>query len=386
MPRGQQDFLIRQFFLSMPAGAQALLYAGIFCCFAPLGLFQSAMRLQIVPWWEVATITLFSGAIAIAFTVTAIRAPRWMAVPIVLHFAAMAAMVRWLPDRPAIVSLDGPALAAVALRLQIISGLTIASLMGAFVCFFTLIRREGLRFSTAHAEIRLAREIHTALVPAVFGRTPAIEWRGVSRPSGDVGGDLVDVVSAGPAWTAIVADVTGHGVGAGVLMAMCKTAFRSAVLEGHGLADLATRMNAVLSPLSQPNMFITAACLRLGPDGCLHYVLAGHPPLLHLSLATERAAWAGESQLALGLIESAAYTEGTLSLSAGDVVIAVTDGLLEVFDRRDRELGLEGIRQAVEGAGARAALSEIEAAVFAASHRHGRQLDDQTLLVLRVTP
>jgi hypothetical protein len=362
MPRAQQDRLIRQFFLSMPAGAQALLYAGVFCCFAPLGLLQSAMRLQIVPWWEVAAVTLFSGSIAVVFTVTAIRAPRWMALPIVIHFAATAAIVRWMPDRPPILSLDGPALAAVAGRLQIISGLTIGSLMGAFVCFFTLIRREGLRFSTAHAEIRLAREIHTTLVPAVSGRTPALEWRGVSRPSGDVGGDLVDVVSAGTAWTATVADVSGHGVGAGVLMAMFKTAFRSAVLEGHGIAHLTTRINAVVSPLRQPNMFITAACLRLTPGGHLQFVLAGHPPLLHLSPATGRAAWVGESQLALGLIESATYTEGTLALAPGDLVIAVTDGLFEVFDRRDRELGLDGLQRAVEQAGPHAALSVIEAA------------------------
>jgi hypothetical protein len=383
MARAQQDRLVRQFFVSMPVGAQAALYAGIFCCFAPLGLLQSAMRLQVVPWWEIALVTMFSGSIAVVFSATAVRAPRWMAVPIVIHLALTAAIVRWLPDRPPVVSLDGAALAAVATRLQVISGLTIGSLMGAFVCFFTLIRTEGLRFSTAHAEIRLAREIHTTLVPAVSGRTAAVEWRGLSRPSGDVGGDLVDVVSDDHRWTATVADVSGHGVGAGVLMGMFKTAFRSAVMEGHGIAGLTTRINTVLNPLRQSNMFITAACLRLTADDHLQYVLAGHPPLLHLSAATGRATWVGESQLALCLIDGTHYTEGTLVLSPGDVVVAVTDGLLEVFDRKDREIGPDGLRRAVEQAGADVSLAVIEAAIFAACHNHGAQGDDQTMLVLR---
>lgn len=383
MARAQQDRLIRQFFLSMPASAQAWLYAGIFCCFAPLGLLQSAMSLQVVPWWEVTIVTLFSGTIAIAFAVTAIRAPRWLAVPIVIHLGLTWAMVRWLPDRPPVLSLDGAALRTLASRVQAVSVLTIFSLMGAFVCFFTLIRREGLRFSTAHAEIRLAREIHTTLVPPVAGRTPALEWRGLSRPSGDVGGDLVDVVDDGTAWTATVADVSGHGVAAGVLMGMFKTAFRSAVLDGHALASLVTHVNAVISPLRQPHMFITAAVLRLTADNELQYVLAGHPPLLHLSAATGRAVWVGESQLAIGLAGATGYSAGTVTLSPGDVVIAVTDGLLEVVDRHDREIGPAGLQRAVEQAGADASLAVIEAAILAACHNHGRQSDDQTMLILR---
>ncbi len=383
MPRAQQERLVRQFFSSMPWSAQAALFAGIFCCFAPLGLLQSAMRLQIVPWWEITLVTVFAGSIAIAFTATAIRAPRWMAVPIVIHLLLTAAIVRWMPDRPPIVSLDGPSLAAVAGRLQTISSLTIASLMGAFVCFFTLIRREGLRFTSAHTEIRLAREIHATLVPAVEGRTDRLEWRGSSRPSGDVGGDLVDVVIHDSAWTATVADVSGHGVAAGVLMGMFKTAFRAATMEGRDLGAVVSRINAVITPLRQSNMFITAACLRLTEDLRLHYVCAGHPPMLHLSASTGRAVWVGESQLAIALIDPTHYTGDALALAPADVVVVVTDGLLEVFDRRDRELGLEGLQRAVEQTGAAATLTQIEHAIFEVCRRFGAQTDDQTVLVLR---
>lgn len=386
MPRAQQDRLVRQFFTSMPTGAQVALFAGIFFCFAPLGLLQSAMSLQVVPWWEVILVTASSGAIAIAYSATAIRNPRWMPVPVAVHVLLLVLLARSLPDRPPVLNLDDVSLAALAGRLRIISALTGASLTGAFVCFFTLIRREGLRFTGAHAEIRLARDIHATLVPAVVGSTPALEWRGISRPSGDVGGDLVDVVSDASGWTATVADVSGHGVAAGVLMGMFKTAFRSATMEGHDIGRLLSKTNAVISPLRQPHMFITAACLRLNADRTLDYVFAGHPPMLHLSAATGRSAWVGESQLALALIDPTIYTAGTLPLGAGDVIVVVTDGLLEVFDRHDRELGLQGLQSAVERVGPAAALEAIEAAIFTVCRDHGTQLDDQTVLILRTQP
>lgn len=386
MPRARQERLIRQFFTSMPVGAQLLLYLGIFCCFAPLGLLQPAFRLQLVSWWEIVVMTIFSGSIAIVFAVTAIRAPRWIGVPILVHLALTFALVRLLPERPAAVTLDAATLDVVAARLRAVSVLTIGSQIGAFICFLTLIRREGLRFTSAHTELRLARDIHATLVPAVDGRVGMLEWRGRSRPSGDVGGDLVDVV-AGPSWClATVADVSGHGVASGVMMGMYKTAFRTALDGTADVGALTTRINRVTSQLRQSHMFITAACLHVTTDGTVSYVLAGHPPMLHLQAATGRATWVGESQLALALLDDASYDTRTLMLAPGDVLLAVTDGLLEVFDRRDRELGPEGLQRAVERAGARAALEVIEAAVFAACHDHGIQTDDQTLLLVRRRP
>jgi serine phosphatase RsbU (regulator of sigma subunit) len=275
--------------------------------------------------------------------------------------------------------------AAQALRqwLMVSSLLTVASLAGAFTAFAALMRFEGLRFIAAHTEIRLAREIHQSLVPAVEGRTPVLEWRGSSHPSGDVGGDLVDVVSRDGRWDAVVADVTGHGVAAGVVMGMFKTAYRGAVDLAPDTGALATRVNGVLAPIRQPHMFVTAACLRIGEPGRIEFVLAGHPPILHLRAASGRAVWVGQSSLALALAADSAYVAQSLAVSSGDVVLVLTDGLLEVFDAGDREFGPEGIRRAAEAAGAGAPLERLEAGILDAARRHGVQLDDQTLLVLR---
>ena len=68
----------------------------------------------------------------------------------------------------------------------------------------------------------------------------------------------------------------------------------------------------------------------------------------------------------------------------GDLLVLVTDGLTEVFDAGDREFGLEGLKR-VLAASAAQPLDEIGRRLLAASRAHGRQMDDQTLLLIRKT-
>jgi serine phosphatase RsbU (regulator of sigma subunit) len=367
----------------MPLGAQIAFYAGVFFCFAPIGLLQGVMRMRVVPAWEIATLILFSGGIAVVYSAVATRNVRWMPVPIAVHVALTLLFAKIMPEHPQAVTLDADAVVLLGRQLMVIALLTIVSLTGAFVCFLMLIQREGLRFVNAHAEIRLARDIHATLAPAISGRAHGLRWVGRSQPSGEVGGDLVDVCpTTRPTWTAIVADVSGHGVAAGVLMGMCKTAFRACAAEMQDAGQLATRLNAILAAVRQPHMFITAACLHVdAASGQLDYVLCGHPPLLHLS-AHGDARWVGDSQMALCLMDDTPYTAGTLDLSPGDAVVVITDGLLEVFDEAERELGMEGLRDAIVALGPGASPTAIQETVFDACRRHGIQTDDQTVLIL----
>ena len=366
----------------MPTGAKVAFYAGIFFCFAPIGLLQESVTLSVDPWWLVVTMTLFSGGIALAYAWTIINYPRWFPIPVAVHLGVTFLLNDMVPEPVRQTALDAAGLEALKTRLTILAGLTVASLMGAYSSFYYLIRLEGLRFSGAHAEIRLARDIHTALVPRLAGRNGDISWLGRSRPSGDVGGDLVDEVDGRHGWFATVADVSGHGVAAGVLMGMFKTAFRSALDDGREVGEVVTQINRVISPLRQPHMFITAACIQHTAPGRLAYLLAGHPPMLHYSRATGTSAWVGQSQLALALLDDTVYQSHELVLAHGDVLVIVTDGLLEVFDRQDRELGLDGLKAAVTTAAGSGSLEAIEAAVFEACEKHGPQIDDQTVLVL----
>jgi sigma-B regulation protein RsbU (phosphoserine phosphatase) len=178
--------------------------------------------------------------------------------------------------------------------------------------------------------------------------------------------------------------VSGHGVAAGVLMGMFKTAFHAAAGEVSDVGELLTRTNRVITPLKQSNMFVTAACLRMVSPGRIDYVLAGHPSLLHVRARASTAVWVGESQLAIGITADARYETRTFEVERGDVVLVVTDGLLEVTNPKNEELGTAGLARADQNLPETAPLAEIEERVFAVCQAHGVQADDQTLLVIRI--
>jgi sigma-B regulation protein RsbU (phosphoserine phosphatase) len=246
--------------------------------------------------------------------------------------------------------------------------------------------REGNRYVRMHTEMALAAEIHRTLVPSVGVRVGPHETHGLSSAAGEVGGDLVDIVVEEGRFLAYVADVSGHGVPAAVLMGMVKSAVRMHAAVPGTPDALLTDLNRVLRPLRRPSMFVTFAAFRGNGEGGLEYTLAGHLPVLHVrAVGVAGAASVDEvafSQVAIGMVEGFPFTWRRISTVPGDVLAIVTDGLTEVFDGRDNEMGLEGVKQ-VLAAGAGAPLPELAGRILGAARRHGPQLDDQTILLVR---
>ena len=168
------------------------------------------------------------------------------------------------------------------------------------------------------------------------------------------------------------------------MMGMFKTALYAHLDAAASPADLLTRVNSTLLPLRRPNMFVTAACLHRSSATTMEITLAGHPPLLHLAKATGKAHWVGQPQLAIGLTDDVEFRTETITVAPGDLLVVITDGLLEVFDRQDRELGADGLLRVVQQVPQSAALAHFDARIFDTCRAHGPQLDDQTLLLIRV--
>ena len=120
------------------------------------------------------------------------------------------------------------------------------------------------RYLRAQAELAVAHEIHRVLVPSIDRTAGEDEFFGWSIASGEVGGDLVDLVDADGRWLAYVADVSGHGVGAGIVMGMFKSALRTRALADGSVAAVLGDIQTALMPLKQPNMYVTVACVRGG--------------------------------------------------------------------------------------------------------------------------
>jgi serine phosphatase RsbU (regulator of sigma subunit) len=269
-------------------------------------------------------------------------------------------------------------------RLKLDGILTLLLMAASYSCFLWFINGTAARYLRARAEIELAREIHTVLVPQVSMTAGAFEFAGFSAPSGDVGGDLVDVVVSESAdrWFGYVADVSGHGVSSGLVMGMFKSAVRMRLLQGGPIAAMLQDVNAVLFPLKSGAMYVTAACVRGGADGALEYAVAGHLPILRIRAADGGAEEITTPQIPIGMFERYEYRSATLDCAPGDLLALITDGLTEVFDARDREFGLDAVTR-VLCASARLPLRDIADRVVAAARGHGAQADDQTLLLIR---
>ena len=260
---------------------------------------------------------------------------------------------------------------------------------GALVCilfgyagFVVFAAREGRQWVAVDAELRLARNIHQALVPRIECTAGRVEFHGFSAPSGHVGGDLVDVVIRPDGrWLGYVADVSGHGVSSGLLMAMVKSGMRMRSSDWPPLPALVTDLNQLICDQSAPQMFVTMACVRgSSSHDTIEFTLVGHPPILRVraGIVTEVV----ESHVPLGIMPAWTFTSATLDVQAGDLLALVTDGLFEVFDAKDRDFGLDGIKQALASS-ADGPLAEIASHLLERVRGFGAQLDDQTLLLIR---
>jgi serine phosphatase RsbU (regulator of sigma subunit) len=254
-----------------------------------------------------------------------------------------------------------------------------ATLMSGYLLFIRFINSSASRYLRARTEIELARDIHQVLVPPIERRVGDAEFYGCSVASGEVGGDLVDVVEAADGWLGYVADVSGHGVASGVVMGMFKSALRARMLSGTGLAALLAELNAILIPLKPPASFSTVAGVWCRGDR-VECAVAGHHPVLRVR--GRQVQELTTPQLAVGMFPDAVFEAHAIAWQPGDLLALVTDGLFEVFDGENRELGLEWVRE-VLAADADRPLSEIAERLLAGAHAHGPQLDDQTILLIR---
>jgi serine phosphatase RsbU (regulator of sigma subunit) len=351
--------------------------AAIFCLFATIGLVTDIMNFGRGPVELVMANVLFAGAIAVAYAYVVVRRLVLLPFLVAVHLGYVMVVSALVPDQPASAPLP-----AVATRLRMDGWLILLAVTlshNFFIAFVTRAARQYLRVQT---EIALARDIHRALVPDLALRIGEYELYGLSRASGDVGGDLVDVVSAsGTAWIGYVADVTGHGVSSGVLMGMTKSAARMKLREELSAGALLDDLNEVLSPLKSSSMFITLVCLvRDGGPG-LEFSVAGHLPVLHVR-RDGSVAEATTPQIPIGVVADHRFASDRLRCDPGELLALVTDGLTEVFDRQDREFGLDAVKAHL-AAHADRPLREIAGSLLEAAAAHGAQTDDQTLLLVR---
>lgn len=220
-------------------------------------------------------------------------------------------------------------------------GIASAICIGAgYTCFVIFILVHGKRAMTLSVEMSLAAKIHRHLVPAIDLTSENFEVAARSDASGVMGGDVVHAaLLADGSIEALVADVSGHGVRAGVVMAMVKATIEShrtrrTVGEGRAMiTELAQELNRVLLALTEADMFVTAALVHVTPDGVFHALVAGHPPIIHrlghASGTVAKLQLVGGAGLPLGVIEDLDASISTGVLEKSEELVLYSDGLTE---------------------------------------------------------
>jgi stage II sporulation SpoE-like protein len=362
------------------ARSRVMLFGALFFTASTAGVLFDVPRTTHTPLWSFAIYVVLSGMIGVAYAFASLWDLRL--IPLVMGLNIALSTFGYWATLAARATMLAPAEQHARLVLDAIACSAFVAL--GYVFFVRFIHVMAQSNSRLQTEMALARGIHEALVPTVYGQSDHTDYYGRSQASGAMGGDLVDAVEGAEGTTFYLVDVAGHGVGAGVLMAMLKSVARAALAGGATLEALLNGLNRTVHELGRPGTFATCACLRVSRSGQVHYALAGHLPILR-----RRAGSGDVSELRiggpmLGLQEPERFESATVEAATGDLFLLLSDGLTEIFQRGGRELGMEGIK-AVAFTDDPATPKELAERVIASAARYGQQLDDQTVLFVRIT-
>jgi hypothetical protein len=242
---------------------------------------------------------------------------------------------------------------------------------------------EGVASVRMHTELALAHGIQSTLVPSISFNTRGFELFGASIPSAEMGGDLVDAIEKDGGLLAYAADVSGHGLPAGQLMGMLKTAIRVSFDLDQDLVGILENADRVLPNLKEPHMYATLGLFHF--DNSSHkaeYALAGHGPILHYRKSRNDVVRLEMQQLPLGLLPGSQYHTAHATYSAGDIFILITDGVVEAANPKGEQFGFDRVEGLIVKNSAEP-LSNIWAAIRNAAVTHGPQHDDQSGLLIR---
>jgi serine phosphatase RsbU (regulator of sigma subunit) len=233
-------------------------------------------------------------------------------------------------------------------------------------------------------EMRTAAEIQLSILPKDAPHVPWCELTGESRSCDAVGGDYHDFHWDGKQLSLAVADVSGKGLGAAMLM----TALRAAV-HAHwrdaALGAAVTRINRTFFENVPVDRYATCFLARFDPEvGRLVYVNAGHPPPL-LVRARGHAEMLDEGGPGLGLFDAAEFAVGEVVMEPGDALLVYSDGVSESWPTSaEAEDHLVEMARSYTAVPVGALRNEVLAAV---ERRHGGiRTDDCTLVILRWSP
>lgn len=264
---------------------------------------------------------------------------------------------------------------------------------GAFALYNEAVYLEAAEKKRMDHDLEIAREIQSILLPSSPPMIQGYELSGLNIPARQVSGDYFDYIHIDSSrWGIVIADVSGKGVPASLIMAMCRSVLRSEAVNKTSAAEVLHRVNHQLYPDIKEDMFISMAYLILDTQ-TREVVLAraGHDAPLLYRAGSREVEKLSPKGMALGVDSGEVFdrvcSDFSFQLDTGDCILLYTDGATEALDSESMEYGLPRLVQGLQASARRGASDVIgyiadDVKNFIGSHP---QHDDITLIAIAKT-
>jgi phosphoserine phosphatase RsbU/P len=249
-----------------------------------------------------------------------------------------------------------------------------------------MLHRQLLAKELVDKQLQMAKAVQTHLLPQGEPMLPGYDIAGICVPAEEIGGDYFDYLTLpGGTLGIVVADVSGHGIPSALVM----TAFRS-LLRTHATlksnpAEVASILNALLPDFTGGSHFITMVYGQIDTNNDrVAFVRCGHPSplLLHKNGKLETLDANGP---AFGIFSNVGYVNENMTLSAGDILVMYTDGVIELENQTGEAFGFDRLKNLVSHYKELAAKDLIRKVVSetGAFSAFKTPLDDFTLVIIK---
>ena len=263
----------------------------------------------------------------------------------------------------------------------------------AFALYNAIIYSEANEKKRLDHDLQIARDIQRILLPSEAPATEGFEIAGINIPARQVSGDYFDYIQVESGRLGVViADVSGKGVPASLIMAICRSALRAEARGSLSPADVLRKVNRQLYPDIKEDMFISMAYMILDhQNSSATLSRGGHDAPLLYRATTGEVTTLKPPGMALGIDSGDVFdrvaADVSIPLEPGDCIVFYTDGITEALDAQGDEFGPERMVRSVQASApdcAAAVIARLTADVrtFAGGHP---QNDDITLIVVRKT-
>ena len=189
-------------------------------------------------------------------------------------------------------------------------------------------------------ELVMARDLQAQLIPRALPEIGAFELGAFNRIANTVGGDLYAFEPLPDGRLAILfGDASGHGMAAGLVMAVTHAVFRTQLPVDPSPAAMVESLNRVLCETGNARSFFAGIYALLEPSGDVTAIVAGHPPVLKVDADGRVETRLGTGSYPLGIRRKGGYVPVTTTLAPGEMLLFHSDGLSEARGPGGEEFG-----------------------------------------------